>query len=74
MTEGLDTLEKLNEELCDDDNRPFRDIRIAHTIVLDDPFSELPNLRYPERSPSPTFDQLVQVSIFFFVEGKYLGK
>ena len=61
MTEGLDTLEKLNEELCDDDHKPFRDIRISHTIILDDPFDDPPRLTFPERSPSPTFEQLVQV-------------
>ncbi|VDN28620.1 unnamed protein product [Gongylonema pulchrum] len=27
VTEGLDTLEKLNEQICDEQNRPYRDIR-----------------------------------------------
>ena len=36
--EGLAVLEKLNNEFVDDNGRPFRDIRILHTHVLDDPF------------------------------------
>ncbi|VDO52470.1 unnamed protein product [Onchocerca flexuosa] len=58
VTEGLDTLEKLNQEICDEQNRPFRDIRIAHTIILDDPFDDPKQLRFPDRSPSPTIDLL----------------
>ncbi|KAM3722116.1 Peptidyl-prolyl cis-trans isomerase sig-7 [Dirofilaria immitis] len=58
VTEGLDTLEKLNQEICDEQNRPFRDIRIAHTIILDDPFDDPKQLRFPRRSPSPTIDLL----------------
>lgn len=27
VTEGLETLQKLNEELCDEQHRPYRDIR-----------------------------------------------
>ncbi|KHJ86794.1 hypothetical protein OESDEN_13446 [Oesophagostomum dentatum] len=62
VTEGLDTLEKLNEQLCDDEHRPFKDIRIAHTIVLDDPFEDPKRLEYPRRSPSPTFEMLVKTN------------
>ncbi|CAD6190880.1 unnamed protein product [Caenorhabditis auriculariae] len=60
VTEGLDTLEKLNEQLTNSDHRPFKDIRISHTIVLDDPFDDLPRLRIPSRSPSPTYEMLVK--------------
>ncbi|WKX92685.1 hypothetical protein Q1695_010597 [Nippostrongylus brasiliensis] len=62
VTEGLDTLEKLNEQLCDGDHKPYRDVRIAHTIVLDDPFEDPPRIKYPRRSPSPTFEMLVQTN------------
>ncbi|VDO85333.1 unnamed protein product [Heligmosomoides polygyrus] len=62
VTEGLDTLEKLNDQLCDGDHKPYRDIRIAHTIVLDDPFEDPPRIKYPSRSPSPTFEMLVQTN------------
>ncbi|CAI4227577.1 unnamed protein product [Auanema sp. JU1783] len=60
VTEGLDTLEKLNDELCDDNHKPYKDIRITHTIVLDDPFDDPSDVKYPSRSPSPSFDDLVQ--------------
>jgi len=30
--------------------------RIAHTIILDDPFEDPPRLKIPRRSPSPTID------------------
>uniref|UniRef100_A0A915CFG3 Peptidyl-prolyl cis-trans isomerase n=1 Tax=Parascaris univalens TaxID=6257 RepID=A0A915CFG3_PARUN len=56
VTEGIETLEKLNEQICDEHNRPYKDIRIAHTIVLDDPFDDPSQLKYPQRSPSPTID------------------
>ncbi|KAL3997797.1 Cyclophilin type peptidyl-prolyl cis-trans isomerase/CLD family protein [Acanthocheilonema viteae] len=58
VTEGLDVLEKLNQEICDEQNRPFRDIRIAHTVILDDPFDDPKQLCFPSRSPSPTVDLL----------------
>ncbi|ORY39873.1 cyclophilin-like protein [Rhizoclosmatium globosum] len=53
VVEGLEVLDALNAQLVDDDNRPFRDIRIKHTIILDDPFPDPPGLRCPSRSPSP---------------------
>ncbi|OZC05785.1 hypothetical protein X798_07240, partial [Onchocerca flexuosa] len=31
---------------------------IAHTIILDDPFDDPKQLRFPDRSPSPTIDLL----------------
>lgn len=34
VTEGLETLQKLNEELCDDDHRPYRDIRYIYYTLL----------------------------------------
>ncbi|CAD56584.1 Peptidyl-prolyl cis-trans isomerase sig-7 [Caenorhabditis elegans] len=60
VTEGLETLEKLNEQLADTNNRPFKDIRISHTIVLDDPFDEDARISFPPRSPSPTYEMLVK--------------
>ncbi|KAJ0980785.1 hypothetical protein J5N97_009040 [Dioscorea zingiberensis] len=51
--EGLDTLAKINEAYADDKGRPFKDIRIKHTYVLDDPFDDPPQLVefIPEKSP-----------------------
>ena len=31
---------KINEAFCDKDNRPYQDIRITHTIILDDPLDD----------------------------------
>ncbi|CAJ0928920.1 unnamed protein product, partial [Mesorhabditis belari] len=62
VTEGLETLEKLNEQLCNEEHRPFRDIRISHTIVLDDPFEDPVQIKFPSRSPSPTLERLISAN------------
>ncbi|KAM3197716.1 hypothetical protein ACQJBY_073036 [Aegilops geniculata] len=51
--ECLDTLAKINESCVDDEGRPFMDIRIKHTYVLDDPFDDPPQLAelIPGNSP-----------------------
>lgn len=53
VAEGLDTLTKINESYVDDKGRPFKDIRIKHTYILDDPFDDPPQLAelIPENSP-----------------------
>ena len=33
-------LSKINETYCDKEGRPFQDIRIYHTVILDDPFPD----------------------------------
>ena len=53
VAEGHDVLNKLNEAFCDKEGKPYQDIRILHTIVVDDPFEDPPGLVVPERSPSP---------------------
>ncbi|XP_041462918.1 peptidyl-prolyl cis-trans isomerase-like 4 isoform X2 [Lytechinus variegatus] len=63
VTEGFDVLEKINEAFCDKENRPYQDIRISHTIVLDDPFDDPEGLDIPDRSPEPTKEQLASVRI-----------
>ncbi|KAG8051608.1 hypothetical protein GUJ93_ZPchr0001g30426 [Zizania palustris] len=40
VAEGFDTLTKINETYVDDKGRPFKDIRIKHTYILDDPFDD----------------------------------
>ena len=40
VAEGFDVLSKINEAYCDKDGRPFQDIRIYHTVILDDPFPD----------------------------------
>ena len=32
----------------------FLDIRITHTVILDDPFPDPPQLEIPDRSPEPS--------------------
>lgn len=51
-------LEKINQVFINENNRPLQNIRIRHTLVIDDPFegkeSEFGvSLSYPSRSPSP---------------------
>ncbi|XP_020492350.1 peptidyl-prolyl cis-trans isomerase-like 4 [Labrus bergylta] len=58
VTEGMDVLAKINETFVDKDFIPFQDIRINHTVVLEDPFDDPPDLPVPDRSPEPTKEQL----------------
>uniref|UniRef100_A0A3B5APF5 Peptidyl-prolyl cis-trans isomerase n=1 Tax=Stegastes partitus TaxID=144197 RepID=A0A3B5APF5_9TELE len=58
VTEGMDILTKINETFVDKDFVPFQDIRINHTVILDDPFDDPPDLPVPDRSPEPTKEQL----------------
>lgn len=51
VVEGLDVLDKINEAFVDDDCRPYQDIRIRHTYVLDDPFPDPELLQVPPASP-----------------------
>lgn len=56
--EGLDVLRQLNEAICDNSKRPYQDIRITHTVVLEDPFENPRGFREPSRSPSPSAERL----------------
>ncbi|XP_006626237.2 peptidyl-prolyl cis-trans isomerase-like 4 [Lepisosteus oculatus] len=58
VTEGMDVLMKINEAFVDKDFIPYQDIRINHTVILDDPFDDPPGLPIPDRSPEPTKEQL----------------
>lgn len=55
VSEGLEVLDAINEAICDDKGRPLQNIRIRHTILLDDPFPDPPQLadHIPEGSPEP---------------------
>lgn len=66
VSEGLDIVQKINEEHVDADNLPYKDIRIAHTIILDDPFDDPPRLQIPRHSPEPGED-LIKVGLFYIV-------
>ncbi|CRK90642.1 CLUMA_CG004344, isoform A [Clunio marinus] len=58
VVEGHEVLRQLNETIVDENFRPFKDIRITHTVVLDDPFSDPRGFRQPSRSPSPSAERL----------------
>lgn len=63
VVEGFDVLEKINTTFLDEQGRPLKDIRIRHTIILDDPTPDVPGLREPSSSPVPTKAQLATVRI-----------
>ena len=63
VVEGFDALEKINDAFCNDKGRPLKDIRIRHTVVLDDPFDDPPGLVEPSESPVPSKAQLATVRI-----------
>ena len=58
ITEGLDVVLKFNEAICDADHRPYQDIRISHTVILEDPYDDPKGLVIPDRSPEPTKEAL----------------
>lgn len=62
VVEGFDTLEKINDSFIDEKGRPLKDIRLRHTVVLDDPYQDPPGLVEPA-SPLPTKAQLATVRI-----------
>jgi len=57
VAEGWDVIEAINDAPVDDNGRPLQNIRIRHSIILDDPFPDPPTLEshIPEASPSPQF-------------------
>ncbi|ORY15694.1 cyclophilin-like domain-containing protein [Clohesyomyces aquaticus] len=63
VVEGFDALERINTSFIDDDGRPLKDIRILHTVVLDDPYDDPEGLQEPPASPVPTQAQLATVRI-----------
>jgi peptidyl-prolyl cis-trans isomerase-like 4 len=60
VAEGWETLDKIENAIADDQGRPLQDIRIKHTIILDDPFDDPSGLSrlIPDRSPEPTKEML----------------
>jgi peptidyl-prolyl cis-trans isomerase-like 4 len=63
VVEGFDVLEKINTAFVDDKGYPLIDIRIKHTIILDDPYPDPAELREPSASPPPSEEQLKTVRI-----------
>lgn len=64
VVEGFDTLENINTAFIDQNGRPLKDIRIRHTIVLDEgEIPDPPGFVEPTASPIPTPAQLATVRI-----------
>jgi len=74
VAEGWEVLDKINEAYCDEKGRPYRDIRIKHTLVLDDPFPDPPGLQVPDQSPVPSKAQLATVRLGEEEEDEAEGK
>ncbi|KAH9646349.1 peptidyl-prolyl cis-trans isomerase CYP59 [Citrus sinensis] len=53
VAEGLETLSRINESFVDEKNRPYKNIRIKHTYILEDPFDDPAQLAelIPDASP-----------------------
>ncbi|KAE9458431.1 hypothetical protein C3L33_09679, partial [Rhododendron williamsianum] len=53
VAEGLETLQRINEAYVDNKSRPYKNIRIKHTYILDDPFEDPAQLAelIPDSSP-----------------------
>ncbi|SMY23320.1 unnamed protein product [Zymoseptoria tritici ST99CH_1A5] len=63
VVEGFDALEKINSAFVDQNGRPLQDIRILHTVVLDDPYDDPAGLVEPPSSPPPSAEQRATVRI-----------
>ncbi|KAK7847707.1 peptidyl-prolyl cis-trans isomerase cyp59 [Quercus suber] len=67
IAEGLDTLTRINEAYVDEKGRPFKNIRIKHTYILDDPFDDPPQIAdlipdvSPEGKPKDEVDDNVRL-------------
>jgi peptidyl-prolyl cis-trans isomerase-like 4 len=59
VSEGFDTLDRINEAYADADGKPLQVVRIKHTIILDDPFDDPKGLEehIPDASPVPPKEQ-----------------
>ncbi|XP_057445294.1 peptidyl-prolyl cis-trans isomerase CYP59-like [Lotus japonicus] len=53
VVEGFEVLTRINEAYVDEKSRPYKNIRIMHTYILDDPFVDPPELTefIPDASP-----------------------
>lgn len=65
VVEGFDTLEKINTAYIDGKGQPLKDIRLLHTVVLDDPYDDPATLEEPPESPVATAAQLATVRVAY---------
>ena len=56
--DGFDVVDSINEAYCDPQGRPFKDIRIFHTVVVDDPFDDPEGISFPGSSPPITAEAI----------------
>lgn len=63
IAEGLEILDKINEIYVDKKDRPLANIRIFHTLVLEDPLPNLEGLVEPEESPEPILNSKDRLDI-----------
>ncbi|KAJ2707091.1 Peptidyl-prolyl cis-trans isomerase-like 4 [Coemansia sp. IMI 203386] len=64
VVEGLETLDAINNIMCDAKNRPLRDILLRHTVVLHDPFDDPKGFVEPVGSPlMPSVEQMQEMRI-----------
>ena len=54
VAEGLEVARTISDAYADAAGRPYQNIRIRHTIVLEDPFDDPAGLRVPDASPEPS--------------------
>lgn len=63
VVEGLDVIEALNKSLIDDQDHPYRDICISHTVIVYDPYSDPQFITHKVHEPSPDIpDYLIDSS------------
>ncbi|GJE87412.1 cyclophilin-like protein [Phanerochaete sordida] len=62
VVEGIETLEKLNEVFVDQEGRPFKDVRIRHVELLDDPFPDPDGLVVPDSIPTRPPDNSTRIA------------
>jgi peptidyl-prolyl cis-trans isomerase-like 4 len=63
VTEGFETLDKINQAIVDSDYRSLQDIRIHHTFILDDPYDDIEGLVIPSSTPEPSSEQLSTIML-----------
>jgi peptidyl-prolyl cis-trans isomerase-like 4 len=63
VVEGVEVLDKLDSVIADESGWPLRDVRIKHTIVLDDPFPDPDGLVEPPSPKAMSAAQLTTVRI-----------
>lgn len=58
VTEGSNLLHTLNEVICDEEGRPFQDVRITHMAILCDPYEDIPGMIENPGSPERTAERM----------------